>query len=203
METLVNLSIYGVDIDFRYGAIILNPADSLTDKKIHRSYCLAQLLYPFVISLGYRIEYGVPPKDDLDSLFQETIPSKQQEYAKSLLQKVHLALIERMEKNREVAEMMLANRLIVDKSGYVYLVVSDSGYYKIGKTKYPDDRRQTFEIKLPFRIKFEALIFSENMNRLEKDLHAKFTHKRIDGEWFDLSADDVEYIKSLDGQVQP
>lgn len=84
-----------------------------------------------------------------------------------------------------------------EKPGYVYLLKSDKGHYKIGRTVNPESRSKTFGIQLPFDVAFECLIKTENMFGLEVELHARFADKRTTGEWFDLSPEDVEYIKGL------
>lgn len=84
-----------------------------------------------------------------------------------------------------------------EKPGYVYLLKSEAGHYKIGRSVNPESRHKTFGIQLPFRVSYECLIKTENMKRLEAELHEKFAHKRLDGEWFDLSTEDIEYIKGI------
>jgi hypothetical protein len=84
------------------------------------------------------------------------------------------------------------------RAGYVYLVRSPTGYYKIGRTKNPKDRIQTFKVKLPFEVEYEALIPTKDMYSLEKELHDQFAHKRGEGEWFELNQENVAYIKSLE-----
>lgn len=81
--------------------------------------------------------------------------------------------------------------------GYVYLVQSPTGAYKIGKAKDPSNRQKTFDVKLPFEVEFIALIQSDDMRKLEAELHAQFADKRVNGEWFNLTPEDVEYIKGL------
>jgi hypothetical protein len=82
-------------------------------------------------------------------------------------------------------------------SGYIYLIRSDNKGFKIGYTTNPKNRITTLEVKLPFAIEYECLIKTDDIAALEKDLHTQFADKRINGEWFDLSEDDVKYIKSL------
>lgn len=84
-----------------------------------------------------------------------------------------------------------------EKPGYVYLLKSDKGFWKIGRTVDPENRGKTFGIQLPFEVSFECLIKADNMMLLEAELHHRFDHKRINGEWFDLTPEDVEYIKGL------
>ncbi len=81
--------------------------------------------------------------------------------------------------------------------GYVYLIVSPEGHYKIGKTKNPENRKKTFEVKLPFRVEYVCVIKADDMDTLEKELHARFSDKRINGEWFSLNPEDVAYIQGL------
>jgi hypothetical protein len=84
------------------------------------------------------------------------------------------------------------------KFGYVYLVRSVSGHYKIGRTKDPADRMKTFNVKLPFEIELLHTIESDDYCIAEELLHDKFALKRINGEWFALDDNDVAYIKSLE-----
>lgn len=81
--------------------------------------------------------------------------------------------------------------------GFVYLLQSPTSAYKIGRTKNPENRLKTFEVKLPFEVEFVCLIKTPHMSVLESQLHARFADKRVNGEWFDLLPEDVEYIKSL------
>lgn len=83
--------------------------------------------------------------------------------------------------------------------GYVYLVkaLHDDTLFKIGRTNSPEKRMRTFEVKLPFAIECECLIPTDDMYKLEGELHRKFKPQRLDGEFFRLTSEDVQYIKSL------
>jgi allophanate hydrolase subunit 1 len=83
------------------------------------------------------------------------------------------------------------------RRGYVYLIQSESGWYKIGRTINPEDRMKTFSVKLPFRVEYICLIQSEDMIALEAELHKRFEDQRFAGEWFDLTDNDVAYLKSM------
>ena len=83
------------------------------------------------------------------------------------------------------------------KPGYIYLVASSNGTYNIGRTAAPDKRMQLFRVKLPFDVELECVIKTSDMLGLERELHKRFADKRVNGEWFALSPEDVEYIKSL------
>lgn len=82
-------------------------------------------------------------------------------------------------------------------TGYVYLIKSSTGLYKIGRTVNPDDRIETFTVKLPFHVEYDHLIPCNNRFSAERTMHQLFRHVRKDGEWFALSASDVAFIKSI------
>ena len=93
----------------------------------------------------------------------------------------------------------------IDKSraGYVYLVKGPKGFYKIGHTKDPRDRYQTFKLNLPFDVEYLHLIICADRFLIEKRLHSVFSHCRVkddkgkDTEWFILTFDDIAIIKSI------
>lgn len=85
-----------------------------------------------------------------------------------------------------------------DGTGFVYLIQSVTGHYKIGKTKDPNKRIQTFNVKLPMEVEYLHLIPCENRHEAERTLHARYANKRVNGEWFNLSPDDITAIKSIE-----
>jgi hypothetical protein len=82
---------------------------------------------------------------------------------------------------------------------YVYVIkdVDISGYYKIGRTTDLYTRLSTFEVKLPFEIEVIAILQCGNAIQLERELHRRFASKRVKGEWFNLSTDDLEAIRGI------
>ncbi len=86
--------------------------------------------------------------------------------------------------------------------GYVYLIRSAYGI-KIGKSVNVKSRTRLFEVKLPFPITVEHYAWFEDYSFAERDLHRQYHAKRLEGEWFDLSAADVETIKKLGVPVPP
>lgn len=102
-------------------------------------------------------------------------------------------------------EVQRRNRL-ADKSltkqrkqqeGYVYLIKSSEGCYKIGRSKNVKERISSLGVTLPFDIEVIHTIKSADYAGLETELHELFELKRVRGEWFNLSPDDIEYIKGL------
>lgn len=77
---------------------------------------------------------------------------------------------------------------------YVYLMIDkNTGYYKIGRSKRPSFREKTLQSEKPT---VELLHSFEAEKKDEKELHSMFSHKRIRGEWFDLSGSDIETVKN-------
>jgi len=81
-------------------------------------------------------------------------------------------------------------------SGYIYVIQSEYGY-KIGKTTSIKNRSQLFGVKLPFDFSFVYTYFSDRFSKLEVDLHQHFKHKRLNGEWFNLSNEDLEELEGF------
>ena len=87
------------------------------------------------------------------------------------------------------------------QSGFVY-VVEGGGYHKIGKAKDIRNRTAWFELKLPFEVDLVHLIESEDYSETEKELHLAFANKRVNGEWFDLSEEDLDHIRRRYANVE-
>lgn len=80
-------------------------------------------------------------------------------------------------------------------AGYVYLI-SGGGYYKIGKTTNLGDRRKQIGLQLPFEVSLRHAVHTEDIDRLELYWHERFASKRLNGEWFALTAEDVREFES-------
>ena len=80
--------------------------------------------------------------------------------------------------------------------GYVYLMWAETGVFKIGYSADPTRRLKQFDV-LPISIQIICNIATADMVGLERSLHQQFASKRFKGEWLNLAAEDVEYIKSL------
>jgi hypothetical protein len=87
--------------------------------------------------------------------------------------------------------------------GWVYLMPTPHGAYKIGKTTNPNSRRKTFSTKYPFTVEFIHLIHTSNCGALEKELHRRFADRRKgNSEFFDLTGDDVRSIMAMKGDLE-
>lgn len=76
--------------------------------------------------------------------------------------------------------------------GYVYLWQADNGLYKIGWAKDPDARINKLGVVLPYSLEEIHRIKSDDAPVLEKRLHEIFDSQWVNGEWFDLSTEDVD-----------
>lgn len=78
--------------------------------------------------------------------------------------------------------------------GEVYLFKSGR-YYKIGKTNDTVRRGQELKVQLPERVHLIHSIKTDDPSGVEAYWHRRFESKRMQGEWFDLSTDDIKAFK--------
>jgi hypothetical protein len=91
----------------------------------------------------------------------------------------------------------------VSTSGYVYLLGSPEGYCKIGRTINLNSRLHSIGLQLPFKVELLHTIKVSDPVKAERFLHLKFKDCRANGEWFLLSVEQINWIKSqvsLEGQ---
>jgi hypothetical protein len=79
--------------------------------------------------------------------------------------------------------------------GIVYLLRSGR-HYKIGKTKDFKSRLDQIKLQLPLKIEVIHQIQTDDPDGIEKYWHRRFEDRRLNGEWFGLSAADVEVFIS-------
>jgi len=81
-------------------------------------------------------------------------------------------------------------------TGYVYFITSPYGV-KIGCTYRLNQRLKTFDVKLPFKVDLHSYVECPNHSKLESTLHNLLSHKRLNGEWFNLTESDFQEIDLL------
>ena len=69
-------------------------------------------------------------------------------------------------------------------------------YVKIGSSSDSDSRLRQLQSGLPVQMRLIATTQVNEANKVERALHAEFAPKRVRGEWFLLTEQDIESIKS-------
>lgn len=78
-------------------------------------------------------------------------------------------------------------------NGYVYIFKAENGLYKIGKSKNPEQRIQSFRSS-PVKVTILHLLESNNPFFHENMLHKHFKLKRKHSEWFALTDEDIALL---------
>jgi hypothetical protein len=73
----------------------------------------------------------------------------------------------------------------------VYILKTGKNHYKIGHTQDLQKRLRAYHTHLPVLFRVIRQYPAENGPALEESLHIVFQHKRIKGEWFALTKDDL------------
>lgn len=102
-------------------------------------------------------------------------------------------LTKRQLKDKEQARVYEQNK----KFGYVYLMQSSNGLYKIGISKRVTDRLKGLRRQFPVQIEVIHYFACRDRRGVERLLHKKYSGKRAEYEWFQLSKSDVRWIKSI------
>jgi hypothetical protein len=74
--------------------------------------------------------------------------------------------------------------------GFVYLIKSGR-FYKLGKTNALGRRERDLALQLPEKSKTVHAIRTDDPSGIEAYWHNGFAEKRMNGEWFNLNADDI------------
>lgn len=79
--------------------------------------------------------------------------------------------------------------------GNVYIIqLGDTDIYKIGISIDPDKRLKQLQSKSPIPLNLLWTNFGHDYKSIEKFIHYWFKDKRVRGEWFKLSSEDILYI---------
>jgi len=100
--------------------------------------------------------------------------------------------------NSENPTPIKTNKSFPTDEGFVYLGVLKVGSqkrYKIGKTNLVSRRSSELSLQLPEKIELVHYIKTDDMTGIEKYWHNRFADKNTNGEWFNLSAEDVKAFK--------
>ena len=99
----------------------------------------------------------------------------------------------KLKKRRKSANSSGANDA-TREDGYVYLIQFGSEY-KIGTSNNVERRFRQLKTQMPYDGKIIHTIAAGDPMGIEAYWHKYFDSKRLKGEWFKLTADDVKYFK--------
>ena len=105
-------------------------------------------------------------------------------------------------KKREIAHNAICNHCLETKDlpekkrGWIYIIRANK-YYKIGRAQKPIERYSQLATLPPWPTEVVHTFESEDYYVMEKELHDLFSPKRVNGEWFALDDNDVEFLRSL------
>jgi hypothetical protein len=108
-----------------------------------------------------------------------------------------LSLLPDAKKAEEIVEKQSLNSRKT-KEGYVYLgilKIDTKKRYKIGKTNLVERRNNELSLQLPAKMELVHSIKTDDMSGIESYWHKRFADKRTNGEWFDLSGDEVRAFR--------
>jgi hypothetical protein len=86
--------------------------------------------------------------------------------------------------------------------GSVYIInsINSATLYKIGSTRRRLDARiKELQTGCPDELMLVHSISTTHPEKLEKEIHSRYAHKRLKGEWFELEKEDLELIKDIYG----
>lgn len=87
--------------------------------------------------------------------------------------------------------------IVSGRPGYVYLLGTEHGHYKIGRTNNPEARQKQLGILLPFTVQLVCLLATQDMVATERQLHDRFRHRHLNGEWFALTDEERDEIIAM------
>ncbi len=81
--------------------------------------------------------------------------------------------------------------------GKCVYIIKTGKLYKIGKTQDLHERLAAYRTHLPAEFKVVRQYLAENIEEIEQSLHVLFQHKRMKGEWFELSQEDLTICDNI------
>jgi hypothetical protein len=85
-----------------------------------------------------------------------------------------------------------AKKFFSKNNGYVYLIRSSDGSFKIGHSRVSaQNRLNSLQCANPHQLQLAISFPTVNSADAEHFLHSRFRHKRISGEWFRLDKKDL------------
>lgn len=136
-------------------------------------------------------------KRNCDGIIENVTEYLTKEYAEEYIKSAKLILLTSFDKSPSGYSFLLDFLELKKHISYkpilrTYIATDNTGLYKIGKSENPEKRIEQLACGNPTI----NLCFTINAD-IENELHQRFAKKRKHGEWFKLSKEDIESIKSL------
>jgi hypothetical protein len=80
--------------------------------------------------------------------------------------------------------------------GFVYVIKSDK-YCKIGMSLLPEKRISSIKTSCPHKVEIIRIFETDNMIKMEKNLHNYFIAYKLRGEWFDLPEEAIQALRLI------
>ena len=77
-----------------------------------------------------------------------------------------------------------------NRAGHVYVLKSGE-YYKIGRSRNVEKRARALQTASPFPVDIVAAVATSDAVSVERELHRRYAHAHVGGEWFALSDAEV------------
>ncbi len=87
--------------------------------------------------------------------------------------------------------------VVPDRLGWIYMLQAGN-CYKIGKATKLDRRIYQLKIQLPFKVELVHAIRTDDIDHAERHWHRRFEAKRMNGEWFELTTNDVQEFRQYE-----
>jgi len=108
---------------------------------------------------------------------------------------------EENKKTKEQRRQAAESRIQGPATGYVYLLRASNGCHKIGRARDVEKRLKSILRDYPLEIKVIHYIPSRDCVKAETYLHHLFSDYRLQGDWFDLDKEHIDWITTLDGET--
>jgi Superinfection immunity protein/Meiotically up-regulated gene 113 len=93
--------------------------------------------------------------------------------------------------------LVLRTVVVRDRLGWIYMLQAGN-CFKIGKATKLDRRIYQLKIQLPYKVELVHAIQTDDIDHAEQHWHMRFESKRMNGEWFELTANDVREFKQYE-----
>lgn len=118
--------------------------------------------------------------------------------AEMIAQERKIVMLEQKQQQEQEYLSELQSRVVKpskQKSCFTYLMLDTrNGLHKIGKSKHPQYREKTLQSEVP---QIKIIAYCADWIVSESDLHRCYQSKRVRGEWFNLTKQDISTIKNL------